>query len=363
MHKDTQSLIRQHFRAMDGYVSAGMESDKTSDKIFMNANENPFALPGLDGCNYYPEPQPKEVVDRLAKLYGVAPEHLLVTRGADESIVLLTRLFCEPHQDSVLICPPTFGMYGVNANAAPVSITSVPLLRTNEGYCLDEQGVIAAASDPARCVKLVYLCSPNNPTGDVIPSDVVLRICQALAGKAMVVLDEAYIEFAQQESLSSELVNYPNLIILRTLSKAYAMAGVRIGVTLSGDAGLISTINSKLLDAYPIPVPCIEVVLRALSDENQPLARENMVKMIQERDRIKAHFMQSGKVDYIYPSQGNFILVKLPKVHEFFEYCQQHDIILRDFSSKEGTEGCVRISPSLPEANDKFLALFDAFYA
>ena len=361
MDEAVKHLIRDHFRNMDGYVSAGMESDKKAEKIFMNANENPFALPGLDGCNYYPEPQPTALVHALAALYGVSQDQLIVTRGADESIVLITKLFCEPHKDAILICPPTFGMYAVNADSTPAEIVKVPLIARENSYQLDTERVIDTVLKSDGKIKLVYLCSPNNPTGESIPKDTIIHVCDALKGNAMVVLDEAYAEFSEQGSLAPALNDHTNLLILRTLSKAYALAGVRIGATLSGDTDLMQLIKAKLLDAYPIPGPCIAAAMTALSPENLALAKENIATLLNERDRIKAHLEASELVETIYHTNANFIFFKMPQAHEFWQYCLDHNFILRDFSKRKGTEHCLRVSPSLPEANDKFLALFDSF--
>ena len=253
MNKAIANCLRKHYAELQGYVSAGMESDKTAEKLFMNANENPFELPGLEGFNRYPEPQPKALAEAYAKLYGVKPSHVISTRGADEAIVVLTKLFCEPQQDAVIICPPTFGMYGVNASAMPCRKLEVPLTREGNSYTLNKQAIIAAATDEAQNVKLVYICSPNNPTANSFDHAEIAEIIKALEGHAIVILDETYAEFAEQGSMAKRLEEFPNLIILRTLSKSYALGGPAFGQLFMRRRRLCRTRQSQSARCLPYP--------------------------------------------------------------------------------------------------------------
>lgn len=169
MNPALKNLLRPHYIDLQGYVSAGMESDKSAEKIFLNANENPYELPGLEGFNRYPEPQPKSLAAAYANAYGVKPDQIVMTRGADEAIVILTKLFCEPHKDAVLTCPPTFGMYGVDAKAMPADVLEVPLRKTDGTFTLDQKAIVNATFTPGQNIKLIYICSPNNPTGTSFP--------------------------------------------------------------------------------------------------------------------------------------------------------------------------------------------------
>jgi len=221
MNSALSNLIRSHYRTLKGYVSAGMESDKSADLIFLNANENPYELDGLEGLSRYPEPQPKALLAAYADAYGCAANNIVATRGADEAIVVLSKVFCEPHQDRILICPPTFGMYGVNAGAMPAGVVKVPLLARGNDFALDVDGILATDA------KLIFICSPNNPTGTPIAPEDVARICRETEGRSVVILDETYAEFAREtRSMVPDIAAHPNLIILRTLSKSYSLAGV-----------------------------------------------------------------------------------------------------------------------------------------
>lgn len=363
MNNALKSLIRQHYIDLQGYVSAGMEMNKSADKLFMNANENPYELPGLEELNRYPEPQPAALREAYAGAYGVEADWVIMTRGADEAIVILTKLFCEPHKDAILICPPTFGMYGVNASSMPAQRFEVPLLKEQGSFTLDKDEIINQAKDNSKNIKLVYICSPNNPTGTSLSHETIFEICEELEGHAIVLLDETYAEFSEQGSMCDDLEALPNLIILRTLSKSYALAGMRMGCFISADNDFTQLVRSKCLDAYPLPRLSIEAAFHVLSPEISAIAKENIQTLIQERKRVETCLKDNKHITHIYPSDANFLLIEMEKAHEFWQYAQKHNIILRDFSSKIGTENCIRISISMPEDNDKVLALFESFNA
>lgn len=366
MNKALYDLIRPHYRTLQGYVSAGMEVAKSADKIFMNANENPFELPGLEGLNRYPAPQPPELAEAYARAYEVDAEQIVMTRGADEAIVILTRLFCEPESegqkgDSILICPPTFGMYGVNASAMPANALEVPLLKKDGAFILDKTAIIKAATNPANGVKMIYICSPNNPTGGSFSHDEIAEICEAVEDFSIVVLDETYAEFSARGSMAGDLESTPNLIILRTLSKSYAFAGMRMGCFLCGDRELVKLVKSKCLDAYPLPLLSIEAAFHVLSPEISAIARDNIEKLLAERDRLREGFKTSPCVVHVYPSDANFLLIEMKDARGFHKFCAENNVILRDFSSKPGTENCLRVSAGTPEQNDLLLDLLKKF--
>jgi len=401
-----KNLLRPHYRDLQGYVSAGMEMAKDPDKIFLNANENPHILPGLEGLNRYPEPQPKALAAAYAEVYGVEPEQIVMTRGADEAIAVLTKLFCEPASeqskgDAVLICPPTFGMYGVNARAMPAQVVEVQLLREGGTFALDKDGILKAvipaaneeslnSGDPEKDssiaadvvdsvranpaaqnangmteggrVKIVYLCSPNNPSGTSFNHETISEICEALEGHAIVVLDETYAEFAEQGSMAEDLDSTPNLIILRTLSKSYALAGMRMGSMLCGDEDFVALIKAKALDAYPLPQLSIEAAFHVLSPEIRAQAQENIRKLIAERKRMQEALPKaSALIQHIYPSDANFLLVEMERAAEFHTFCEENGVILRNFTDKPGTENCLRLSIGLPEENERVLDLLRRF--
>ena len=361
MNNALKNLIRPHYIDLQGYVSAGMESDKTADKVFMNANENPYELPGLDRFNRYPEPQPKALADAYANAYGVEANQIVMTRGADEAIVILTKLFCQPHKDSVIICPPTFGMYGVNANATPANLIEVPLKKVHDTFQLDKEAIIKAAYNPDNAVKLAYICSPNNPTANSFSHEDILEIVSELEGQTIVILDETYAEFSREGSLTSALVDHPNLIILRTLSKSYSMAGMRMGCFITHDREFVALVKSKALDAYPLPHASVDAALHVLSDEVREIAKDNIQTLLDERDRVKTELRSRNKIKHVYPSDANFLFVEMDHASEFIQFCTENDVILRDFSSKPGTENCIRISIGTPDQNDLVLKLLNDF--
>lgn len=358
MHPFIEKLVRPHYREMAGYVSAGM-AGKSPDNIYLNANENPYALPGLEGFNRYPEPQPPKLLESMAGLYGVEPENIVISRGADEAIALLTRLFIEPHKDAILVTPPTFGVYKVDALTMPAAaVIEVPLLRP--AYQLDVPG-IEAALDATPSIKLVYLTSPGNPTGNLLHEADMLAVLKAAQGRAMVVIDETYIEFTERPSLSARLKEFPHLVILRTLSKSYALAGLRMGCLMAGDTDLTATILTKVLETYPLPVASVQAALKICEPGMQKLAAENRQKLLAERARLAETFSRSPAVIKVYPSDANFLLVEMKDAKGFYDLCWQNKIILRDFSTAPGTENCLRISVGLPEENDRLIELLARF--
>lgn len=361
MNNALQKFIRPHYLSMKGYSSAGMESNRAEEQVFLNANENPYPLPGLEGLNRYPEPQPLALLEAFAKNYGVQNNQIAITRGADEAISVLMRTFCEPHKDRVLITPPTFGIYGVDAQAMPCETLSVPLVRKNGTFLLDHKNIIAKAKDPKNNVKLVFLCSPNNPSGTSFSHDIIGEICEELEGYAIVVLDEAYAEFSKLGSFVGDMATYPNVIILRTLSKAYALAGMRMGCMLCADTDFVALVQAKVMETYPLPCLSIEAAFHALSPEIQEIAAENISKILVERDRCAKDLATVNHVKYIYPSDANFLLFEMENAASFCAFCKDSGVHLRDFSTALGAAGCVRFSIGTPEENDLVLALLEKF--
>ncbi len=354
MNNSIEKLLRPHFRTIKGYVSAGMESDKTAEKIFLNANENPYPLPGLEHYSRYPEPQPAALLQAYAEVYGVAPDQICAARGADEAIALLTRLFCEPHKDAILITPPTFGIYAHDADAMPVDVIKVPFLEEGGKFVLDVDGILAAPR-----AKLIYLCSPNNPTGHNLPIEAMRRICRETEGESIVIVDEAYAEFSAQDSMVRYLGEHPNMIILRTLSKSYSLAGARMGCLISSDADFIKAARSKAIDTYPLPVGSIDAAIKALGMRDQ--VQKNIAKILAERERFCAALQAHESVTHIYPSDANFLLIKVERAKEFYQFCAERNILLRDFSAQNGTENCLRISVGSREENDAVLEALQQF--
>lgn len=353
--------IRVHFKTMRGYSSAGMEAGKDPDKIYLNANENPYELPGLEGLNRYPKPQPEALLEAYAQTYGVDYTQIVMTRGADEALVILTKVFCEPHKDKVIISTPTFGMYAVDAHAMPSEVIDVPLIKENNNFTLDKVNIIKQGKDSDNNVKIVFICSPNNPTGQSASHEDIIDICEALEGHAVIILDETYAEFSKQGSMCADLDSTPNLIILRTLSKSYSFAGMRMGTILCGDEDFITLIRNKVIDAYPLPRLSIEATFHVLSPEIKEIAQENIQKILDERDRMIQELKKSDEIKYIYPSDANFLLIEMNDAQNFCSYMAQNNVIIRNFSTKTGTENCIRLSVGTLEENNIVLSLLQSF--
>ena len=318
----------------------------------MHANEMPWRAGGdgtQAGLNRYPEPQPDELIHHLAQLYGVAPKNVLAGRGSDEGIDLLVRAFCRAGVDNVLICPPTFGMYKVSAKIQGAGVIEVPLLK-ERGFELDTQGVLAAWHDK---VKLIFICTPNNPTGNLIERAAIERLCSQLHDKALLVVDEAYIEFASVPSLASELDRYPNLVILRTLSKAYALAGARCGALLAHED--IISLLARVITPYALPTQTIESVLKFTDSHHARESRERIASILSERARLIAQLAPLPLIRHVWTSDSNFILVDCFDADAVLRAALQAGLIIRDPRSQPGLSTCLRISVGTPEQNNRLL--------
>ncbi|MBL9216162.1 MAG: histidinol-phosphate transaminase [Opitutaceae bacterium] len=349
------SLIRPEILALAPYSSARKEAK--AGRVWLDANENPrtpsetAAPAGRPALNRYPEPQPPDLVATLAAYYGTAPENVLVSRGSDEGIDLLLRAFCRAGQDAILITPPTYGMYAVSAAIQNARVVPVPL-DAARGFALDAEGVIAAA---ASGVKLVFLCSPNNPTGALLDRAAVLRTARALLGRAVVVVDEAYLEFAGSPSLAVELAAVPNLVVLRTLSKAFGLAGIRCGATLANPA-LIGVLQ-KIIAPYPVPTPVLQAALAALSPAGLAAARASVAAIVAERRRVAGVLAGLPAVRRVWPSDSNFLLFATADAAQAMAATRGAGVILRDRSRDYGLANCVRMTIGTPAENDAALEI------
>jgi histidinol-phosphate aminotransferase len=342
------NLARPELLALKGYSSARMEAGAAA--IMLNANEAPQALvdlPSGAAINRYPLPQPPELVAALAKRYGVRDAQLLVSRGSDEAIDLLIRAFCRAGQDAIAICPPTFGMYQVCAAVQGASVQSLPL-DAQADFALDFAQLEAAVTVQT---KLVFLCSPNNPTGGVLPRAQILDFVQRMAGRALVVVDEAYVEYSEAGSLSDALDAHPNLAILRTLSKAFALAGARIGCLIA-DPQVIG-LRRKIMAPYPLPQPCVDAALLALQRAAAVDAWVSCTRA--ERERVHASLRLNPAVLQVWPSQGNFLAFRVADATQTWHALAQRGVVVRDVSHYLGLAGSLRVSIGTPAENDAFL--------
>ncbi len=326
----------------------------------LHANENPWRNPAdtsIAGLNRYPEPHPLVLESRLAQLYGVPAACLIAGRGSDEAIDLLLRVFCRAGQDAIVHCPPTFGMYAVAAAVQGAALVEVPLQREH-GYALDVAGVIAAATaTEGPQVKLVFLCAPNNPTGNDLPLTDLEAVLRALAGHALVVVDEAYVEFSGRDSLAGRWAEFPNLVVLRTLSKAYALAGVRCGVAL-GHPELIELLR-RVIPPYAIPEPCIEAVLAALAPASFAATTRRCTELLSERPQLAAALAASPYIRRVWPSAANFLLVDCTDAGAVMARARAANLLLRDFSTNSRTPNAVRISLGTRAQHAHLLAALD----
>ena len=332
----SEDLARANVRALTPYQSArrlGGNGD-----VWLNANEYPTAVPfelTQQTLNRYPECQPKAVIERYAQYAGVKPEQVLVSRGADEGIELVMRAFCEPGQDAILYCPPTYGMYSVSAETIGIECRTVPTL---DGWQLDLEGIAARLDG----VKVVFVCSPNNPTGQLINPQDIRDLLEMTRGKALVVADEAYIEFCPQASLASWIEEYPHLMVLRTLSKAFALAGLRCGFTLASEE--VIALLMKVIAPYPLSTPVADIAAQALSPQGIEAMRARVAAILENRQRLIDGLQSLPCVEAVFPSETNYVLARITTSSAVFKSLWDQGIILRDQNKQPSLSGCLRIT-------------------
>jgi len=320
----------------------------------MHANEMPWRAQGDNtqaGLNRYPEPQPRALVERMGRLYDVPAAKVLVGRGSDEAIDLLVRAFCRAGEDSVLITPPTFGFYKVAARIQGAGVIEVPLLP--DSFALDVPAVLEAG----RRAKIVFLCSPNNPTGNLLDESALLGLCRALADRALVCVDEAYLEFAARASLTTRLAELPNLVVLRTLSKAYALAGSRLGTLIASED--IVALLKRIIPPYAIPASTVEQVLALTEAPQRAIAAARIRTLLDEREQARARLARMAGVVHVYPSDANFLLVRFRDARAALEAGKGVGLLVRDFSSAPGLANCLRLTIGTPEQNERLLAALE----
>ena len=331
-------LARPEIVAMKPYSSARKEAP--GQGILLNANEAPWPLLDPDsGLNRYPDPQPERLLRRLARLYGTAEENLLVSRGSDEGIDLLTRVFCRAGQDAILQAPPAFGMYRIAAQAQGADVVSVP--RNPENFELDEKGLLAAFADDDR-IKLVFLTSPSNPTGDVIGEEFLAALLERARGRALVVLDEAYAEFTDRPSAVPLVDEHEHLVVLRTLSKAWAAAGLRCGSVIARPP--VIALLRRVIAPYPLPSPVVSLAMEMLEPETLERQRE-LLRQVRGNKGILLGMLEGRRfVRKIFPGEANFVLARVDDADALLTFCAQRNVILRGFPSEPALRDCIRIS-------------------
>ena len=350
------SLVREDLRDFAGYSSARRAG--VTGSVWLNANESSWRNPadGGVGANRYPDPQPAALRERLAKLYGVRAEQVLVGRGSDEAIDLLVRALCEPGRDAVVVSPPVFGMYAVSARLQGAPRVDVPLIDDDGGFRSD----LAAIGDAAlgAGAKLVFLCSPANPTGQAIAVGDILALAQRLAGHCLVVVDEAYGEYSDQPSVAASIDAQPNLAVLRTLSKAHALAAARIGCLLAAPELIAVLRNCQA--PYPLPSPCVQLALAGLSEPALVQTRSRVITVRAERERLAHEIASLAGVRRVYPSQGNYLLVRFEDAEAAFQRLLAAGVVVRDMRASPQLGDALRISIGSPVENDAMLAALAA---
>ena len=336
------NLLRENIKKLVPYSSARDEF-KGEASILIDANENPFGSPLNHDYNRYPDPLQHQVKAKLSKIKGVPSEHIFLGNGSDEAIDILYRAFCTPGVDNVILVPPTYGMYEVSANINDVAFKKVNL---TADYQLDLDG-IANAIDAHT--KLIFICSPNNPTGNSIRRQDIEAILNNFQG--LVVVDEAYINFSAVKSFTQELAEYPNLVVLQTLSKAWGLAALRLGMAFASKE--IIAVYNKIKPPYNINQATQDIVLEALDQVDQ--VNDWIKETVAEREKLVRELLELDYVQHITPSDANFILVKMEQPREVYDYLVQYGIIVRDRSKVELCEGCLRITVGTPAENQILL--------
>ncbi len=337
------NLIRKNIKAMKPYSSARDEfKDLKADMVFLDANENPFETT----LNRYPDPQQTALKELISKQKELPINQVLLGNGSDEVLDLIVRAFCEPNQDSILTLPPTYGMYGVLAQLNSIENIEVPL---GKDFNINVDQVLKQLKPST---KLLFICSPNNPSGNIMDVNAVTRLLKAFDG--LVVIDEAYIDFTTIESWTQRLNTFPNLMVTQTLSKAYGLAGIRLG-TCYASKEIIAVLN-KIKPPYNINSLTQQAAIEALQNNE---VSEQVSSILREREKLANALASCFFVKKIYPSDANFILIKVDDANKRYDELLRHGIVIRNRTTQLGCENCLRISLGTPAENKQLLTLLN----
>src|SRR5574343_57048 len=343
------TLVRENIAQLTPYSSARDEFSGEA-KVFLDANENSLGSPLKKWYNRYPDPHQKSLKEKLAQVKGISTEHIFLGNGSDECIDLLYRCFCNPGKDNVIICPPTYGMYEVSANINDIVVKKIALL---PNFQLDLSGIEDAIDEQT---KLIWICSPNNPTGNSLNRIDIETLLNNFKG--LVIVDEAYINFSKQKSFVQELTEYPNLVVLQTLSKAWGLAGLRLGMAFAS-ASIIEILN-RVKPPYNINQATQELVLTALEEVGQV---NDMIRLLVDmRDALAEVFASMPTVEIVYPSDANFILVKIKDARAVYEFLLTKGIVLRDRSNVQLCDDCLRITVGSEQDNTLLVDAMQDWY-
>jgi histidinol-phosphate aminotransferase len=338
MNFNLNNLIRENIKRLIPYSSARDEFSGEA-KVFLDANENSLGSPLPKWYNRYPDPYQYKLKEAISKVKGIAPEYIFLGNGSDECIDLLYRCFCNPGKDNTIICPPTYGMYEVSAHINDIEVRKAPLL---DHFQLD---LIHLENLVDENTKLIWICSPNNPTGNSFRREDIEMILNNFNG--LVIIDEAYINFSRQTSFIQELTQYPNVVVMQTFSKAWGLAALRLGIAFASTE--IITILNKVKPPYNINQATQELVLKALEkvDEVNDMIRE----LVAMREALTEVLQDMPTVEKVYPSDANFILVKIKNAHKVYEFLLSRGIVVRDRSNVKLCNDCLRITVGTEQEN------------
>lgn len=343
------TLVRENIARLTPYSSARDEFSGEA-KVFLDANENSLGSPLKKWYNRYPDPHQKSIKEKLSQVKGIDAGHIFLGNGSDECIDLLYRCFCNPGKDNIIICPPTYGMYEVSANINDVAVKKVSLL---PNFQLDLSGIEDAIDENT---KLIWVCSPNNPTGNSLKRLDIETLLNNFKG--LVIVDEAYINFSKQKSFVQELTEYPNLVVLQTLSKAWGLAGLRLGMAFASTA--IIEILNRVKPPYNINQATQELVLSALEEVGQV---NDMIRLLVDmREALAEVFASMPTVETVYPSDANFILVKIKEARAVYEFLLTKGIVLRDRSKVQLCNDCLRITVGSEQDNTLLVDAMQDWY-
>jgi len=330
-----QDLIRPDLLNIKAYSSARDEFSSDDAMIFLDANENPFDT----NLNRYPDPYQSKLKSRIAELKQVDKNQIVLGNGSDEIIDLLVRLFCTPYRDSILIFPPTYGMYKVVADVNAVKVKKVYL---DSNFQLDADKALAEITEHT---KLIFVCTPNNPSGNTIERQQVLKLLGSFDG--IVVIDEAYNDFSNEGSFSTLLDSYENLVIMQTFSKAYGLAGARLGMCFASPK--ITDYLNKIKPPYNVNTLTQQVAFEKLASIED--ANHQIESILKERKRLEKELQHLSWIETIYPSQANFLLVKVDNANKRYQQCLEHNIVVRNRHTQPNCENCLRFTVGTPEEN------------
>ncbi|MFD1613855.1 histidinol-phosphate transaminase [Gelatiniphilus marinus] len=334
-------IIRPTIKALKPYSSARDEFHGNSDAmVFLDANENPFE----NGVNRYPDPQQRKLKSILSEIKGVSEKNILLGNGSDEVLDLVFRAFCEPNQDNIITLPPTYGMYSVLANVNAIEIKAVQL----DGKFQPKIDAILKAQN--KNTKLLFICSPNNPTANSFDSNNIEKLIDNFDG--IVVIDEAYIDFSNEESWIKKINEFPNLIVTQTLSKAYGMAGIRLGICFASEA-IISVLN-KIKPPYNVNELTQQKAIEQLAIPN--LAKNQIETILKEREMLISQLQQISFVSKIYPTDANFVLVKVDNATNRYNQLIDKGIVIRNRATQHGCENCLRFTVGTKNENEKLIS-------